>query len=266
MGGQQFHARDPVLATLGVGVEVAQGVDLVVEQVDTQRRLGAHREEVDQRAAQGVFAGFIDRLHGPVAGPRQGVAKALAVEGLAGFQRHHAPGDVVDRWQALHQGVHGRQHDAVLAVLQPAQRAQPRRDDILVRREAVVGQRLPVGEGQHRQVAIEAQVTLQALGRGGVGRDHQQRRVLGQVGQGQGAGAARRCLPVEGVAQPLGARRVERREIRHAIGYPTVVMSGLRKAGMIPASRRACSPGWRSVKRLQPVRPSCDCPGRRRPG
>ena len=139
VGRQQLDALDPIGAALGVRVEGAQGVDLVVEQVDAQRGLHPHGEEIDDGAAQGVLAGLEDRLYCPVAGTRERVAEGLAVQALAHLQGHHPPGDVVHRGQALHQGVDRHQHDAVLAVLQPAQGAQPGGDDVLVGREAVVG-------------------------------------------------------------------------------------------------------------------------------
>ena len=71
MRRQNLDRFDLVATTLGVRVEGAQGVDLVIEQVDAQRLLAAHGEQVDQCAAQGVFARLVDRLHRAVTGSRQ---------------------------------------------------------------------------------------------------------------------------------------------------------------------------------------------------
>ncbi len=71
MCGQNLDRLDLVATALGVRVEGTQGVDLVIEQVDAQRLLAAHGEQVDQCAAQGVFARLVDRLHRAVTGSRQ---------------------------------------------------------------------------------------------------------------------------------------------------------------------------------------------------
>ena len=71
MCGQNLDRLDLVATALGVRVEGTQGVDLVIEQVDAQRLLAAHGEQVDQCAAQSVFARLVDRLHRAVTGSRQ---------------------------------------------------------------------------------------------------------------------------------------------------------------------------------------------------
>ena len=55
------------------------------------------------------------------------------------------------RRQALQRRRQIREHDAARERRYPGERAQPLRDDVRVRREAVVGQRLVVGEREHRQ-------------------------------------------------------------------------------------------------------------------
>jgi hypothetical protein len=65
---QQAHLGHGVEAALAVGVEGADRVDLVVEQVDPVGLRRAHREQVDQPAAHRVFAGADHLRHVLVAG------------------------------------------------------------------------------------------------------------------------------------------------------------------------------------------------------
>jgi hypothetical protein len=130
----------------------------------------------------------------------------LEVEGVRGQEA---------RWRQAHQCGRGRhQHHvevAVLVRLQDApQRGQPLGDQVLVRREGVVGQRLPVREHRDSQLGREeGQLTLQALGVGGFGRDDGRQSLLGglclgmsrqqqRVGRADGAG--------QGVALAWGDR------------------------------------------------------------
>ena len=61
--GQQAHLGHGVQAALAVGVEGADAVDLVVEQIHTVGLQGAHGEQVDQAAAHRVFARAYDLGH-----------------------------------------------------------------------------------------------------------------------------------------------------------------------------------------------------------
>ncbi len=67
--GQQAHAVERIQRALGFGVEAADGLDVLIEQVDAQRILRAGREHVEQRAAHRELAG----------------ARHLADAGVAGF-------------------------------------------------------------------------------------------------------------------------------------------------------------------------------------
>ena len=59
---QDAHLRGFGVGALGIGVEQAQGIDFVVEQVDAHRIGGAHREDVQERSAHGELAAFGDRV------------------------------------------------------------------------------------------------------------------------------------------------------------------------------------------------------------
>ena len=90
--GQQAHLGHRVQAALGVGIEGADRIDLVVEQVDAVGHRRAHREQVDQAAAHRVLAGRHDLAHVAVAGQRElrlqrrlvELLLVLEVEGVAG--------------------------------------------------------------------------------------------------------------------------------------------------------------------------------------
>ena len=64
---QHVHLRQFLDGALGFRVEAAQAIDFIVEQIDAQRPGAAHGVEVQQRAAHGEFAVFVDGLHGAVA-------------------------------------------------------------------------------------------------------------------------------------------------------------------------------------------------------
>jgi hypothetical protein len=93
--GQQAHLGHRVQAALAVGVEGADRVDLVAEQVHAVGHRAAHREQVDQPAAHRVFARRHHLADMLVAGQRELPFSAgfvqprllLEVEGGAGQER-----------------------------------------------------------------------------------------------------------------------------------------------------------------------------------
>ena len=78
--------------------------------------------------------------------------------------------------QALQQRRRGGDQDAAGLPGQRREHAQPFRDDVLVRREVVPGQGLPLDEMQHRQVvaAEEANLGLELVRMARILREHQQ--------------------------------------------------------------------------------------------
>ncbi len=69
--GQQAHLGHRVQAALAVGVEGADAVDFVVEQVYAEWHARAHGEQVDQPAAHRVFAGAYHLRYMAVPGQRE---------------------------------------------------------------------------------------------------------------------------------------------------------------------------------------------------
>ena len=168
---QQAHGIHLVYRALGLGVEGAQGLDLVIEQVDAVGQLAAHGEQVDQCTAHGELAMLIDRVDAAVAGGFQPRAHLLHVEGLAHVQHQAAAQQKTRGCQAVQGGGHRHHEDAVAQLRQAVKAGDALGDDVLVRREQVVGQGFPIGKRQHRQVGCEeTQLLFQAVGGLAVGR------------------------------------------------------------------------------------------------
>ena len=201
-GWQQFEALELVAGALRLRVEAAHAVDLPVEEVDAQRQVAAHRENVEQRAADRELAGFADLRHARVAGRRQSQAECLEVEFLADAQRERVGVDERPRRKALQRRRQVGDDDAVLESWQPGERAQPLRDDVRVRGELVVWQRLVARKQQDRQIRgrEEAQFLLEAGGLRGVPRNEQD-------GGGRAAAERARYIAVAAPARPVQRTR-----------------------------------------------------------
>ena len=145
---------------------MTQGLDFVVEKVDAHRLCRAHREYVDQRAADGKLAVLGDLRHAQVAGRHEGCRELVMGKPLAGAERQRAGGNVVERRQALQQRRRRNDGDAAAHRGQLRQHGESLRNDVLVGRKAVPGQRFPFDEVQHREIAArkEAQLGLQLVG------------------------------------------------------------------------------------------------------
>ena len=79
---------------LGVDVERAQRLDLVAEEVDPIGDRRAHRKQIDEPAADTVFARRNDLRDVRVAGERHLLAQLLDIERLAFFQEEREPRQV----------------------------------------------------------------------------------------------------------------------------------------------------------------------------
>ena len=134
-------------------------------QVDAHRQLGAHRPDIEQRAAQGEFSGTVHFGGGAIARRDQALAEGAELEARTALEREAARTDVVDRWQPREQAVDAEQQHAALQRRQSRQCRQALRDDVRVRRKLVVGQDLPVGEREDLEAgtAEEAQLRRQPV-------------------------------------------------------------------------------------------------------
>ncbi len=199
--GQQAHLGHRVEAALAVGVERADGVDLVVEQVHPVRHGRTHREQVDQPAAHRVFAMAHHLGHMLVARERELGAQLGLVELLLDLEMEGVARQERGRRQPVQRRGGRHQHHVgarvLVALLDAPERGQPLADQVLVRREAVVGQRFPVGKQRAAQLGREeGHLVNEALGVGCIGGDDGGGAACGlftlaQAGQQQGVGAAR---------------------------------------------------------------------------
>lgn len=209
--GQQFDGFDLFQRTLRLRVEGTDAVDLVVQQLHPERRVGAHRIHVQQAAAHREVAGIEHLRHVAVAGRFQPALLRVHVHALAQPHAEAVAQHVAARRQPLHQGGGRHHHHASPEFWQPRQRGQPLADDFRVRAETVERQGFPVGEAQHRQRRIGAgegaQVAFQLVCGVVVARHQQQRAInalrCGQRGGGQ-RGAGGGCAPVRALL--AGAR------------------------------------------------------------
>lgn len=186
---QQAYRIHLVDRALGLGVEGAQRLDLVIEQVDAVGQLAAHREQVDQRAAHGELAMLVDGVDAAIAAGLQARAHLFHIDGLAHIQHQAAAQQEARGCQAVQGGGDRHHEDAVAQFRQAVQAGDALGNDVLVRREQVVGQGFPIGERQHRQVrGEEAQLLLQTVG--GLAVGCQQQGEAASAGGGLGDGKA----------------------------------------------------------------------------
>ena len=102
------------------GSKHADRLDRVAEQVEPHRIGLAGREDVDDAAAHGVFAGLHHRAGAAVAVGLQEAGELLRLHGAVGAQFQAGAGERRARRHALHQRVHRGQHDARAASAFPA--------------------------------------------------------------------------------------------------------------------------------------------------
>ena len=164
MGGQQINGVHFLQRALGVGVEHAQAVDLIIEEIQTIRLVAAHWIEIQQRTARRVFAVLHHLIDMTVTGSVKLHAQGIARQALAFFHHQRMAVQIAVRTDALHQGIHRHNQHAALHGGELIQRRQARGDDLLVRRETVVGKRFPVGQAEYQTVGELTNFVVQAQG------------------------------------------------------------------------------------------------------
>ncbi len=153
-GRQQTDALDRLAGALGLGVERADGVHLVVEEVDAIGAAAAHGEEIEQGAAGGKFAVFQYLLHRHIARLGEARAQLLQIEALAAFHHQAVFVEIDPGRRAQHQGGDGHDQHAAAHLRQLVEGFEPLGDDVLMGGEGVVGQGLPIREQQHRAAGV----------------------------------------------------------------------------------------------------------------
>ncbi len=199
--GQQAHFLHLVNGSLRIDVESADGFDFLVEQIDAVRQGAAHREQIDESAAHAILARGDHLSDVAVAGQRQLRAQLRQAELLFLLEEEGIGGEVGRRRQTVERGARRNQRHVAAAAADRVQGGEALGDQVVVRRERVVGQRLPVGQQIHRQRGLE------------IGN------FLEQTLRVQGGGAQHD----QGLR--LGGQARERQEHRrsHAIGYSGAV-------------------------------------------
>ena len=79
---RRHHARERRLGALARGIELAERLDLVAEQLDPHRPRALGREEVDDAAAHRELAALLDERLARVAGEGEGRDQRVALEAL----------------------------------------------------------------------------------------------------------------------------------------------------------------------------------------
>jgi hypothetical protein len=182
--GQQAHVFHRIEAALRVGVERADRVDLIVEQIDPVRQRRAHRKQVEQRTAHAVLAGAHNLADVLVACQRQlglqlGLVETLALRERERVARHERGGR-----HAVQGRGGGHQQDVAAAFAEVVERGETLGDEILVRREGIVRQRFPVGQEAHTRLRSEESDFLrEALGVDGARADDGEQRHLFAIGE-----------------------------------------------------------------------------------
>jgi hypothetical protein len=103
-GRQQVEPVQAGTGALRIRIEAADAVDLSVEQVDAQRRLAAHRKDVEQRAADRELSRGCHLGHARVARRGQAQPELFEVEDLADGQCKCVSVDEAARWKPLQGG------------------------------------------------------------------------------------------------------------------------------------------------------------------
>ena len=163
-------------AALGERVEIAYGLDLVAEEIDSQRLGGSRREEIHDAASDRVF-------------PRLGHG-AVAQVAVGREERHHARGrqlgtllhgkpcleEAVTQRHALEEGGNRGDHEPGTRALvgEPPKSVDAPRDDVPMGRNAVIGQAVPGGNAHHRAIRGEEGQSLLETGHPGVVDAHMQ--------------------------------------------------------------------------------------------
>ena len=212
----QIERAHVEMRALGFGVEAADRFQAVAEEIEPHRLVQPRRKQVENAAANGVFAGLAHRGGAVVAIVLQPGDDAVHRHHMAGRHRQRLRCDHFARGHPLRNRVHGRQHDqrlvAALQARQSRERGQPLRQNAAMRRYAVIGLAIPCRELHHRQIRREKfQCAGQLLHARTVAADHgeadgrrfwprrdgarqigddQAFRAFGDIGQGQRASGA----------------------------------------------------------------------------
>ena len=137
-------------AALRRGIETANALNRVAEQIEAHRLGLPGRENIDNAAADGIFPWFHHRAGARITMRFQKSRQHLRRYRLIGGQHMGRADKRGTRRHALHQGIHRGQHDARFCRFfqQPRQGGNPLRHQHRVGGNAVVRQAIPGGKAQ----------------------------------------------------------------------------------------------------------------------
>ncbi len=211
-----------VVAALGLGIEGADQFQGVAEEVEPHRIGDAGREQIDDAAAHGIFAGLAHRRRPGEAVELEPADNAVHRQHVARHGRERLAGDEPARRHPLDDGVDGGEHDRrPLLPLEPGEAGERRHalgDDARMGRGAVIGLAVPGGKlgdrdlgGEECQRAVKLRhsravaADRQKAGRGGA---LLRRHGTGEIGEHEAFGAVRDVGKSQG---PAGCQKLGRR-------------------------------------------------------
>ena len=152
---QETHVVDLVERALAVYVERADRFDRVVEKVDAVGQRAAHREEIDDAAADAVLAGRNDLRDMRVARGEQLRPERIGIEGLSSLEKEGIGGEISRRAEAVKRGRRRSERNVEFAALDLVERCETFGDEVVVRREIVVRECFPVRQEEDPQLRRE---------------------------------------------------------------------------------------------------------------
>ena len=125
-----------IKAALADAVEFADGVHLVVEELNAQTLAARRRVHVDDAAAQGALPLALHHADALVAHGGQAADEVIQVDSVAGSKANRLFAEAVGAAHALQGGIHTRAEQADIPLLRPCQRFQPPPRAFVARRAA----------------------------------------------------------------------------------------------------------------------------------
>ena len=223
--GEEPHFGDGIERALRIGVEGLDALDVVAEQIESIRQRTAHREEIDEPAAHAEFARRDDLGHVLVTGESELRAQRIDVETRAVLQEERERSEIVGRCQAVERRRRRDHQHVAFAARHMVERREALRDEILVRREVVVGKGFPIRQQHDPPTGREpGHLVGNALSRQRVGADNDEQALFRgadfrKLRERQGVGGAdergaANLVPGSGQTRDERGQRRERRSDR----------------------------------------------------
>ena len=183
----QDEALQPGAAELRIRIEAADRFERVAEQIEPQGLLGSRWKQIDDAAAQGVFARLAHRIGADIAVMGEERGELVELEFPADLRRETRRREHAARRHTLQDRIDRGHDDATTSRRRSrreiCQRVDSPADDLRHRRHPVIGQAVPGREFQRLNLRREEGQRLDELrGAAGLARDMQD--VAPRAGQG----------------------------------------------------------------------------------